>query len=136
MSNTLFALLGYAGWTMLLAGSILSWRSVLVLTGKKQSNEFKNGEEHGSPLYWRVNRAHINAAENLPLFGAVVLVAGLTQQLESIATLSLALLGARISQSIFHFSGNGVWHVNFRFTCMLIQYGLLIWMGLRLLNWA
>ena len=133
MSPTLYVLLAYAGWTLFLAASVMGWRSTLVLLGKTQSNEFPSGQAHGQPLYWRLNRAHMNSVENLPIYAAVVLVAGLTDGLDSIADLSLYLLGARLLQSLIHISGNSVWHVNLRFTFLVIQHALLVWMGIRLL---
>ena len=77
MTGALVALLGYATWALLLALAVVSWRSADVLRGKAASNEFQPGIPHGPDLYWRLNRAHLNTLENLPIFGAVVLVGSL-----------------------------------------------------------
>ena len=34
---------------------------------------FAAGVPHGSDAYWRLNRAHLNTLENLPIFAAIVL---------------------------------------------------------------
>ena len=78
MTIPLWCLTGFAAWTLLLVFSVISWRSVMVLRGQKLPNEFTPGVPHGPELYWRINRAHLNAAENLPVLAAVVLVAHLT----------------------------------------------------------
>src|SRR4051812_29439413 len=70
----LLSLLGFAAWTMLLVLAILSWRGLMMMTGGKKFNSFPGGVEHGSPAYWRLNRAHANAVENLVLLAVLVLV--------------------------------------------------------------
>ena len=64
MTQTLWSLLILACWSVLLGASIISWRTWLVFTTRTKSNEFPSGSEHGSDLYWRLNRAQINSIEN------------------------------------------------------------------------
>ena len=48
---------------------------VAVLRGERPANGFPADQDHGGPgWYRRCNRAHLNCVENLPVFGAVVLV--------------------------------------------------------------
>ena len=52
---------------IVLVTAIGAFRVLQVLTRKKAANEFPSGTPHGGDLYWRLNRAHMNTAENLPL---------------------------------------------------------------------
>jgi uncharacterized MAPEG superfamily protein len=92
------------------------------LRGEKQANEFPAGVPHGGDAYWRLNRAHLNCVENLPLFGAVVLIAAVAGvRAPLLDTLACVYLGARIGQSLAHVSSGGVLAVNVRFACFTGQ---------------
>ena len=68
MTVPLWCLLGYVAWTLLLLLGIGAARSAQVLTGARRANEFPAGERHGGDAYWRLNRAHLNCLEFIPLF--------------------------------------------------------------------
>lgn len=72
MTRPLLCLLAFAGWALFLVLCIAAARVSQVLTGKKKPNEFPSGVPHGGDRYWRLNRAHLNTVENLPIFGAIV----------------------------------------------------------------
>ncbi len=130
MTTPLWCLLGFAGWTMLLVVSVGLWRVGLVFAGKAAANAFPSGTQHGSDPYWRLNRAHLNAAENLPLMASVVLVgtlAGVSTPL--FATLAQVYLAARIVQSLVHIASNAVMVVNLRFTALIVQFVCFGWMA-------
>ncbi len=113
MTTPLYCLLGFGTWTVLLVLAVVVWRTGLVLAGKAAPNAFPSGSQHGTDTYWRLNRAHMNAAENLPLIAAVVLVgtlAGVSTALFS--TLAQVYLAARIVQSLLHISSNASLVVN------------------------
>jgi uncharacterized MAPEG superfamily protein len=98
-----------------------------VLSGKKKANEFPSGVPHGGDAYWRLNRAHMNCVENLPLFASVVLVATVAGvKAPLLDTLARVYLGARIGQSVTHVSSGSVMAVNVRFTFFLVQMGCLV----------
>ena len=129
MTTPLWCLLGFAGWTMLLVVSVGLWRVGLVFAGKAAANAFPSGTQHGSDPYWRLNRAHLNAAENLPLMASVVLVgtfAGVSTPL--FALLAQVYLAARIVQSLVHIASNAVMVVNLRFTALIVQFVCFGWM--------
>ena len=129
MSQALVALLVNVLWTMGLVGAMGTWRVAQVLAKQKRSNEFPSGSEHGSPLYWRYNRAHINSAENLPLFAAVVLVGTVVGETGSLfGDLAVFYVVARICQSIIHLSSGSVMAINMRFTFFTLQLASLVWM--------
>ncbi len=123
MFSSIFALLFFTGWTILLVLAVGTYRTLQVLAGQKKANEFPSGTPHGSDLYWRVNRAHMNSVEALPVFAILVLATFyLGFQSSVFETLAWVVVGARILQTSAHLSGGGEWHVNIRFTGFLIQY--------------
>lgn len=127
MTTPLWCLLGFVAWTIAILFALAGARVGQVVTGRKQPNEFPAGVPHGGDAYWRLNRAHLNCVENLPLFASVVLVAtaaGLKAPLFD--TLSQVFLGARIGQTIAHLSSGGNVAVNVRFTFYLVQIGCLL----------
>lgn len=122
LTTPLLCLLGFAAWTFALVLAVGAARVTMVLGGEVAANAFPSGEKHGPDRYWRLNRAHINAAENLAIFASVVLVgtlAGVRTPL--FATLSEVYLGARIVQSLVHVASNHPMAVNLRFAGLLTQ---------------
>lgn len=118
----LAALVLFALWAMLLVVSIGIWRSVLVFTGSVPANGFPSGTQHGGDRYWRLNRAHMNAVENLPIFATLVL-SGFYLQVQDtwFQLLPSVILYARIVQSLIHIaSGSGI-AVTFRFLAYGVQ---------------
>jgi uncharacterized MAPEG superfamily protein len=129
MTTPLWCLLGFATWTIALVLAIGTVRVARVLTGKQAANSFASGAPHGGDRYWRVNRAHLNAVENLPIFAAIVgvgHVAGL--RTGAFATAAIMVLVARVVQSIVHISSNTNMVVNVRFTAYLTQLGAFAFM--------
>ena len=127
MTTPLWCLLGFVAWTLVLLVGVAGTRTAAVLVGQKRANEFPSGVPHGGDAYWRLNRAHLNCLENLPLFATVVLVAtvaGIRAPL--LDTLACVYLGARVGQSITHVSSGSVIAVNVRFTFFLVQVGCLV----------
>ena len=126
MRGALLALLGYAGWAILLALAIVSARSLDVVLGRKRANEFPGGVPHGGDRYWRLNRAHVNVVENLPIFGAIVLVGAIANAGPRLDQLAFLVLGARIVQSSIHVASGTALAVIFRVSAFLTQLGALI----------
>jgi uncharacterized MAPEG superfamily protein len=129
------ALVLYALWTIALVLMILFDRIVLVARGHAKPADFTGGVPHGNPAYWRINRAHMNAVENLPIFAAIVL-AGYAAGQEShlFNLLAMAVFAARIVQSLLHIASGAQTVVNLRFTALLVQLGLEIWMAVLILQ--
>src|SRR5437763_12744438 len=120
MPSPLACLVGFALWALVLVLAVGTARSSQVLFGKKRANEFPSGTQHGGDRYWRLNRAHINTVENLPIFATLVL-AGMLLHLATPMFLLLprVILGARIAQSLVHISSGSSMAVNLRFTAFL-----------------
>jgi uncharacterized MAPEG superfamily protein len=122
MTTPLWCLLGFTAWTLLLVTIVGAWRAADVVRGVKRANEFPSGVPHGSDLYWRLNRAHQNCAENLPIFASLVLVATVTHlDAPALSTLSMVVLAARLGQSLTHLSSGSSQAVNVRFTLFVTQ---------------
>ena len=124
----LYCLVGFAAWAVLLVVAIALYRVAQVLTGQKRANEFPSGMQHGGDRYWRLNRAHMNAVENLPIFAALVLTASILH-VDVLKWAEVALV-ARIVQSVVHVSSGSVMAVNLRFTAFVTQvacYAGMIW---------
>lgn len=124
LTPELYSLLGFTLWAVLLVTAVGSWRAVQVLVGQKRANEFPSGTPHGGDAYWRLNRAHMNTAENLPIFATLVLIAHMIDvHSETTVLLAQVILGARIVQSLIHFASGSAMAVNLRFTAFLVQIG-------------
>jgi uncharacterized MAPEG superfamily protein len=137
MSTPLLCLLGYALWAVCLVAYVGVLRVAQVATGKTAPNAFPSGTQHGSDAYWRANRAHINATENLPIFAAVVVVGRLGgADSARFALLAAVTLGARVVQSLIHLSSGSVMAVNLRFTAFLVQLGAIVYMAVEILRQA
>src|SRR5689334_16559074 len=103
MGMSLWSLLGFAAWTLLLVLSLVVYRTAMVMAGKRRANTWGRNQPSRDPeLLQRLAHAHANCVENLPLFAAVILVAGLTNRLELTDPLAGWYLALRIAQSTVH----------------------------------
>jgi uncharacterized MAPEG superfamily protein len=104
MTVPIWALLGFATWTvLLLLATVGVFRWSRILTGRVAIRDFRADQIDGDDWYRRAMRAHANCIENLPVFGAIVLalqasgVGGPT-----VNGVSIAILAARVMQSLVH----------------------------------
>lgn len=116
------ALLLFAVWPLLLVMCIGLWRLALGSAGQIPPGGFPSGTPHGSDAYWRLNRAHLNTVENLPIFGALVL-AGLHLQLAEplFQTLTNVVVMARVGQTLTHLVSGSLPAVLVRFSFYVVQ---------------
>jgi uncharacterized MAPEG superfamily protein len=112
---------GWSAWAVLLVAAVGTLRVSQVLRGEKRANEFPSGMQHGGDAYWRLNRAHINTVENLPIFAALVLAAAWARV--DITLPCTVALGARMVQSLVHIGSGTAMAVNVRFTAFVTQLG-------------
>ena len=131
MTVPLWALLGFAAWTvLLLLATVGVYRWSRILTGRVPIREFRADRVEGDDWYKRAMRAHANCVENLPVFGAIVLAlyaSGIDSALAS--AVSIAILAARIAQSLVHVSveqTNAV--VSVRFSFFFVQIAGFLWL--------
>lgn len=135
MTTPLYALMGFVFWTLILLVGIAAFRIGAVLRGEAAPTSFTAGVPHGGELYWRLNRAHLNCLENLPLFASVVLtgyVIGLENS--TFDTLARVFVLARVGQSIAHVSSGAVTAINVRFAFFITQFVCLLWMALMIVG--
>jgi uncharacterized MAPEG superfamily protein len=127
MTTPLWSLLGFVVWTACLVLAIGLYRVPKVLMGQARAGSFTGGVPHGPERYWRLNRAHLNCVENLPLFAAVVLTATVARiSHPAIDTLAVVYLIARVGQSTAHISSGRDMVINVRFTFFLTQLTCLL----------
>jgi uncharacterized MAPEG superfamily protein len=132
---SLWSLLGFAGWTVLLVTVVLLQRTALVFAGKRRANAWPRGTTPEGEPAWivRVRDAHLNCAEHLPVFAAVIAAAAASGQLAVTDPLAPYLLAARVGQSLVHLAGTGHAHVFVRANFFAVQLGLLLYMIASLL---
>jgi len=131
MTVPLWALLGFAAWTLLLLlGTVGVYRWSRILTGRVPIREFRADRIEGEDWYKRAMRAHANCVENLPVFGAIVLALYASGVDSPVASgVSVAILAARVAQSLVHVSlvqTNGV--VSVRFGFFTVQIAGFLWL--------
>jgi uncharacterized MAPEG superfamily protein len=104
MTAPLWALLGFAAWTLLLLISTVGvYRWSRILTGRIPIHGFRADRVEGEDWYRRSMRAHANCIENLPVFGAIVLALYVTGVAgPTVNFLSISVLAARVAQSLVH----------------------------------
>ena len=127
------ALLGFAAWTLLLIAGVFLYRGMRFLTGTP-INHWPRGNKPAddAPFVKRLEGAHANCLENLPLQAAVLLYAMHAGLAALTDPLALLLLGARLFQSAMHLISTGPLFVWLRFAGLLAQMLILAWWLLRL----
>ena len=86
-----------------------------------------------APLARRIEDAHANCLENLPVFAVIVLTAAALGRLPAVDALAPWVLYARIGQSAAHLWGVAPLQVLVRAGFWAVQLGLFVWMLARLL---
>lgn len=104
MTLPVWMLLGFATWTVvLLMATVGVYRWSRILAGTVPIRGFRADQIEGADWYRRAMRAHANCVENLPVFGAVALSLHVAQVTGTVVdVLAVAILGARIGQSLVH----------------------------------
>jgi uncharacterized MAPEG superfamily protein len=135
MSLSLWMLLGFAGWTLfVLVAGVGVPRWLLIFKGEAAIASFPGDTPHGSAAYRRAMRAHANCVENLPVFGAIVLVGAVAQLgTPDMDRLAIMTMAARIIQTSIHLllpQTNRT--VALRFTFYSVQVLAMAGMGIEL----
>lgn len=133
--HSIAALIFYALWAIALVLMVGADRILQVIRGEAKANSFPSGAPHGINSYWRINRAHLNTIENLPIFAAIVLsgwVVGM--ETATFNRLAVIVVVARVIQSAIHIASGSVLAVNLRFTAFAVQIACEIWMAVLVLH--
>jgi uncharacterized MAPEG superfamily protein len=133
--SSVTALILYALWAVALVLMVAADRILQVIRGDAKANSFTAGVPHGNESYWRINRAHLNTVENLPVFAAIVL-SGWVVGMETLTfnRLAVTVLVARILQSTIHIASGSVPAVNLRFAAYAVQIVCEVWMAALVLH--
>ncbi|MGY6630082.1 MAG: MAPEG family protein [Wenzhouxiangella sp.] len=107
MNTAYIALAGFTGWTLLLVLALLVYRVSVILKGRSAANAWPRGTHNPAdpPLIHRLQDAHQNCLESLPVFAVIVLIGMGMDELASIAVPCLLVLFLRLGQSISHLAG-------------------------------
>jgi hypothetical protein len=135
--QSVLALVFYALWTIALVLMIGADRVFLIARGKIRPKDITPGTPHGNDAYWRINRAHMNAAENIGIFAAIVLagwIAGAETYLFNL--LATIVVAARIVQSLIHIVSGSNAAVTLRFVFFGVQLISEVWMATIILHAA
>lgn len=124
MTTPLWVLTIFVVWTLLVLLMLLVARTRFFAAGGSHKDFAK---PDSSLLIYRLQRAHINCVENLPLYiGAVVIIVARDLASPTIDILSIVYIFFRLAQSLVH-----ILNINptLRFGCLLLQivclFGLL-----------
>lgn len=124
----------FALWPIVLVFIIAFIRVGKVITAGASPDDFPSGVKHGSDPYWRLNRAHMNIFESLPIFAVMVFGGIATGAIDDqFALLCRIALAARIVQTLAHLSSGSVLAVNVRFLGLGVQLVCFILMALAIL---
>lgn len=136
MSPSFLSLLGFTVWTLLLVLAVVSYRSMMVLSGRRPANDWHRARpsQQDPEFLQRLTHAHANCLENLPLFASVIIVAGLTGKLALTDPLAPWYLALRLAQTAVHLTGTSARLVTVRFSFFLPQLLILGWMVIRLVG--
>ena len=132
--TALQALLGFTAWTLALIGLVFGYRGLAYLKGTPITH-WPRGVRHADDpaLLHRIEDAHANCLENLPLFAVLVLVAAAMAKLPAINALAACVLYCRVGQSLAHLWGTGSMLVHVRATLWAGQLVLFVMIFAKLL---
>lgn len=135
MSIPVLILLLFALWTLLvLVLHVGTYRLYNIFSGRKPVREYSFPEIDQSSWHRRATRAHLNCLENLPVYGALVVVMIATGVSAPILDkLAIVFFGFRVLHSLVHlfFQQSGK-VVMVRFGFFAAQVICLFWIGLYL----
>jgi uncharacterized MAPEG superfamily protein len=134
MPPSLYAVVVYAAWTLLLSVAIVGFRGVLMQTQRRLINSFPMDKPHPGPdIYHRLLRAQANACENLPIFASLMLAASLSGQGAVSDGYAMMIFYLRVGQTIAHLGSVNNVIIYIRFGFFFAQIALLLMIAARLL---
>ena len=127
MNNTIFALLGYITWILVLLICLATYRTLLVAKKEQAVNGFKPDGSDSPALGERITRAQSNCVESFAFIGGLMLLALATDSAAITNGLALFLLAARLGQSVTHLISTSELAVQIRFAFFLAQIGICLY---------
>ena len=128
--NAFHALLLFAGWTLLLMFVAVNWRVFEILRGKPANSWSRGSTTEVPAVIKRMEHAHLNCLENLPIFGAIVLTAAAMNKTAVVDPYAPIVLYARLAQSLVHLIGTQSILVLVRagfFVVQVVLFALMLW---------
>ncbi|AXQ30791.1 MAPEG family protein [Solimonas sp. K1W22B-7] len=128
--SALVALIGFTAWTLLLVFIAVNWRALEILRGVKADSWTRGAERERPSMVKRMEHAHFNCLENLPVFAAIVLAAYAMGKQPVVDTLACYVLIARLAQSLVHIMGVSHWMVMLRaafYTAQVLMFFYMMW---------
>lgn len=103
MTPPLWALFAFSLWTLLILFSTVGiYRWSRILTGRATVREW-TADASGDGWYKRAMRAHMNCVENLPVFGAIIVVAALAGIGSPLfSAMAIVVVIGRVAHSLAH----------------------------------
>ena len=132
MTPSATALAAFAGWQVLLTFTLATYRSALVLSGRREANSFRADGSDSPAFGQRLTRAHANCYENLPMFAALILAASLAGRTALTDSAAMIVVYARVGQSLTHVASTSVPAVFVRFGFYLVQLAIFAYWAVRL----
>jgi len=133
MNDAVIALAGFAGWTLILALIMISFRFMNSFGGEKiPLNAFSPDGDDLPGFGRRVTRAHLNCVETLPVFAAIVVAASMSGQMHVLEATVIYVLYARLAQSIVHMVSATVPAVFIRGSLFTVQVVLMLFYVVKL----
>jgi uncharacterized MAPEG superfamily protein len=134
MGSTATALVGFAGWYVLLTFVLAFYRVYVSASTGKGINTFSPDGSDTPGIGQRLTRARDNCFETLPLFAVIALGAQIAGRLDVTDGLALWVLVARLGQSITHVISIAPAAVLLRATFFTVQLLIYAWWVLQLLG--
>jgi uncharacterized MAPEG superfamily protein len=126
MGNTACAILGLAGWFIVILLTLAVFRVYTSVAKKKAANTFAADGSDVPGLGQRLTRVHANCCENIPLYIGVLLFALVSNQAAITDPTACWLLYARVAQSTVHAISTSVPAVLVRFLLFGFQVALVV----------
>jgi len=117
----------FAAWTLLLMMGYVTYRTMMVLQGTSAASWTRGSGYEVPGLVKRIENAHANCVENLPVYGAIVLGAYVLGKPGVVDATALWFLLARLGQSISHIAGVTHTLVLVRATFYTVQVLIMFW---------
>lgn len=130
------ALVGFTAWTLFLVILVFAWRGYAILLGGRRADSWTRGKvvDNDPAVMARIQNAHLNCLENLPIFAVIVLAAAALNKNSIVAPYAAYVLYARVAQSLVHIIAVNHWMVFPRATFWAIQLALFVIMLWDLLH--
>ncbi len=134
MSPAITTLLAFIALTLGLAFVYVGYRATMGLLGKTPFNSWTRGAQiwEDPAFVTRVQHAHLNCLENLPVFAAVLLAAFMLDKVAVIDALACYYMIARVAQSAIHVVSANALAVFFRANALIVQWAILVYWMLQL----